>query len=262
MAPMERGVSPSEGLQALLTLTLSSGGVPVSDHRPQILIVDDDAVLRGTLAALLHLEGYRVTLAQTLEEGQRAAEALPDLVLLDLRLAGGKSYEFGRWLARRAIPFLMLSGETSSLEKVLTLELGAEDYITKPFDEAELFARMRVILRRQGAPRGALQDQLIGTARLRVESRALECQGETIPLTEQEFHLLATFLRYPQEVLRREVLARDSGAQPLAAGQRHIDVAVGKLRRKLGPGSIVAVRGQGYQLALPVTSPSGANPAR
>lgn len=61
----------------------------MSDHRPQILIVDDDAVLRGTLAALLHLEGYRVTLAQTLEEGQRAAEALPDLVLLDLRLAGG-----------------------------------------------------------------------------------------------------------------------------------------------------------------------------
>ncbi|MFZ8915638.1 MAG: winged helix-turn-helix domain-containing protein, partial [Pseudomonadales bacterium] len=79
---------------------------------------------------------------------------------------------------------------------------------------------------------------------------------------EQEFHLLTTFLRYPQEVVSREVLARDSGSQPLAAGQRHIDVAVGKLRQKLGPGSIVAVRGQGYQLALPVASPAGASPAR
>lgn len=262
MAPLERGVSPSDHLQALLTLTLSSGGSPVMSHRPQILIVDDDAVLRGTLAALLQLEGYEVTLAETLADGQRAAKALPDLVLLDLRLAAGKSYEFGRWLDRRGIPFLMLSGETSSLEKVLTLELGAEDYITKPFDEAELFARIRVILRRRGAAGAGLQDQLIGDARLRVARRALERQGETIPLTEQEFHLLATFLRHPQEVLRREVLARDSGAQPLGARQRHIDVAVGKLRRKLGPGSIVAVRGQGYQLALPVTSPSGASPAR
>lgn len=232
-------------------------------HRPpQLLLVDDDAVLRNTLAALLHLEGYEVTLAETLEEGQRAAMALPDLVLLDLRLAGGKSYEFGRWLARRGIPFLMLSGETSSLEKVLTLELGAEDYITKPFDEAELFARIRVTLRRWGGAGAALKDLLIGEARLRVDRRALERQGETIPLTEQEFHLLTTFLRHPQEVLRREVLARDSGAQPLGAGQRHIDVAVGKLRRKLGAGSIVAVRGQGYQLVLPVTTPSGASPAR
>ena len=95
-----------------------------------------------------------------------------------------------------------------------------------------------------------------------MERRALERQGKTIPLTEQEFHLLTTFLRHPQEVLRREVLARDSGSQPLSSGQRHIDVAVGKLRQKLGPGSIVAVRGQGYQLALPVSSPLGGNPAR
>ena len=147
-----------------------------------------------------------------------------------------------------------------SLEKVLTLELGAEDYITKPFDEAELFARIRVILRRLGTSVGALQDLLIGNARLRVERRALERQGEIIPLTEQEFHLLLTFLRHPQEVLGREMLARDSGSQPLAAGQRHIDVAVGKLRQKLGTGSIVAVRGLGYQLALPVSSPPGRAP--
>lgn len=232
-------------------------------HRsPHLLLVDDDAVLRGTLAALLHLEGYQVSVAESLEEGQSVAQTLPDLVLLDLRLAGGKSYEFGRWLARRGIPFLMLSGESSSLEKVLTLELGAEDYITKPFDEAELFARLRVILRRRGGGIGTLQDHLVGDARLRVDHRALERQGETIPLTEQEFHLLTTFLRHPQEVLGREVLARNSGAQPLSAGQRHIDVAVGKLRRKLGPGSIVAIRGRGYQLVLPVTSPPGANPAR
>jgi DNA-binding response OmpR family regulator len=234
----------------------------VADRRFQLLVVDDDPALRGTLAALLQLEGYDVTVADSLEAGQRAAQTLPDLVLLDLRLGSGKSYDFGRWLGGRGVPFLMLSGETSSLEKVLTLELGAEDYITKPFDEAELFARIRVILRRQGSPQGAVQDQLIGNARLRVERRALERQGETIPLTEQEFHLLTTFLRHPQEVLRREVLARDSGSQPLGAGQRHIDVAVGKLRQKLGPGSIVAVRGQGYQLVLPVASPSGARPAR
>ena len=234
----------------------------MAKHRFQLLVVDDDPALRGTLAALLQMEGYDVAVADSLEAGQQAAQTLPDLVLLDLRLGRGKSYDFGRWLSGRGIPFLMLSGETSSLEKVLTLELGAEDYITKPFDEAELFARIRVILRRQGTPQGALQDQLIGNARLRVERRALEIQGETIPLTEQEFHLLTTFLRYPQDVVPREVLARDSGSQPLAAGQRHIDVAVGKLRHKLGPGSIVAVRGQGYQLVLPVASPSGASPAR
>ena len=234
----------------------------MAKRRFQLLVVDDDPALRGTLAALLQMEGYDVAVADSLEAGQGAAQTLPDLVLLDLRLGRGKSYDFGRWLSGRGIPFLMLSGETSSLEKVLTLELGAEDYITKPFDEAELFARIRVILRRQGTPQGALQDQLIGNARLRVERRALEVQGETIPLTEQEFHLLTTFLRYPQEVVPREVLARDSGSQPLAAGQRHIDVAVGKLRHKLGPGSIVAVRGQGYQLVLPVASPSGASPAR
>ena len=249
-------------MQAPLTLTLSSGGVPVADRRFQLLVVDDDPALRGALAALLQLEGYEVTVAESLEDAQRAAQNLPDLVLLDLHLGSGKSYDFGRWLGSRGIPFLMLSGETKSLEKVLTLELGAEDYITKPFDEAELFARIRVILRRLGTSVGALQDLLIGNARLRVERRALERQGEIIPLTEQEFHLLLTFLRHPQEVLGREMLARDSGSQPLAAGQRHIDVAVGKLRQKLGTGSIVAVRGLGYQLALPVSSPPGASPAR
>ena len=112
----------------------------------------------------------------------------------------------------------MLSGETKSLEKVLTLELGAEDYITKPFDEAELFARIRVILRRLGTSVGALQDLLIGSARLRVERRALERQGEIIPLTEQEFHLLLTFLRHPQEVLGREMLARIADPSPSLQG--------------------------------------------
>ena len=93
----------------------------MAKRRFQLLVVDDDPALRGTLAALLQMEGYDVAVADSIEAGQQAAQTLPDLVLLDLRLGRGKSYDFGRWLSGRGIPFLMLSGETSSLEKVLTL---------------------------------------------------------------------------------------------------------------------------------------------
>jgi DNA-binding response OmpR family regulator len=228
------------------------------DSPARILVVDDDPGVRSTLSALLWAEGYFVSLAGTLAEAELAAAERPQLVLLDLHLKEGKSYAFGRWLKAQGIPFLMLSGERQSLEKVLTLELGAEDYITKPFDEAEFFARLRVVLRRQGAGQRGAEDLALGPFRLCIERRGLDGAEGFVPLTAQELALLRAFAAQPGQVLSRDALARSTGARPHTASSRHIDVAVGKLRKKLGPGALVAVRGQGYQLTLPVMAPGQA----
>ena len=218
-------------------------------------MVDDDPGVLSTLSALLWAEGYFVSLAGTLEEARQAAAERPQLVLLDLHLREGKSYDFGRWLKAQGIPFIMVSGEQQSLEKVLTLELGAEDYITKPFDEGEFFARLRVALRRQGAGQRGAEDLMLGPFRLCLDRRGLEGAEGFISLTAQELALLRAFAAQPGQVLSREALAKTTGARPHIGSSRHIDVAVGKLRKKLGPGALVAVRGQGYQLTLPVSAP-------
>ena len=225
----------------------------MAKRRFQLLVVDDDPALRGTLAALLQMEGYDVAVADSLEAGQQAAQTLPDLVLLDLRLGSGKSYDFGRWLSGRGIPFLMLSGETSSLEKVLTLELGAEDYITKPFDPAEVVARVRARLRTaKPAARTSGNTARFSGWTAHFDRYTLETEtGEETTFSHAESAVLRLFLESPKRLISRQYMQEQLGGAAGESFDRAMDVRISRLRTKLGedpknPRLIKTIYGAGY----------------
>ena len=231
-----------------------------------ILAVDDDPSGRKMIADYLGDNELRVT---ALASGREIAEVMQretiDLVVLDLRMPGEDGMQIARRLRQDShLPIIMLTGRKDEADRVMGLELGADDYLTKPFSPRELLARIRALLRRARAQQTVADGlQKIRAYRfagfeLNVRLRRLTGpSGENVPLTNNEFNLLASFLAAPQRVLSRDQLLGLSRLHNDEVYDRSVDVQVGRLRKKIQPSKaspevIRTERGAGYVLTVPV----------
>ena len=228
-----------------------------------ILLVDDEESIQKLLTYPLERDGYRVVQARDGDEAIRRFNEEPiDLVVLDVMLPKLDGLEVCKQLrATSFVPIIMLTARDDEVDKVLGLELGADDYITKPFSPRELVARIGSVLRRtEGTAThesGALQ---VGGVRLDPGTRRVFAADEEVLLTATEFSLLAQLMRRPGWVFSREQLLSDVWGHSSIAGTRTVDVHVAQLRAKLGDESpIRTVRGVGYS-ADPKASASGTPP--
>jgi two-component system, OmpR family, response regulator len=244
-------------------LTVEKSETVLTAH---ILAVDDDPSVRKMIADYLGDNDLRVT---TLAGGRGIADVMEresiDLVVLDWRLPGEDGMQIARSLrAESQVPIIMLTGRKDEADRVMGLELGADDYLTKPFSPRELLARIRSLLRRARAQQTVADGlQKIRAYRfagfeLNVRLRRLSAPGgANVPLTNAEFNLLAAFLAAPQRVLSRDQLLGLSRLHNDEVYDRSVDVQVGRLRRKIQPGKDVAElirteRGAGYVFTAPV----------
>jgi DNA-binding response OmpR family regulator len=224
---------------------------------PTILLVDDEDAVQKLLTFPLEREGYRVVSARDGEEAlARFGDANPDLVVLDIMLPRLDGLEVCKRLrARSTVPIIMLTARDDELDKVVGLELGADDYITKPFSIREFRSRVRALLRRAVTPYGGRdRDAIIERGELRIDipRRSVEVRSEPVQLTFIEFELLTLLASSPGVVFsRRELLERLRGSADYRE-PRTIDVHVRHLREKLErdpsePEFILTVRGVGYR---------------
>jgi DNA-binding response OmpR family regulator len=218
-----------------------------------LLVEDDDSIGRLVKSYLEQQDGWRVVWLRTGEEAVAELRRHPvRLVVLDLGLPGIDGFEVCRQIrAQSKVPIVMLTARDEEPDRVAGLELGADDYVAKPFSPRELAARIKAILRRV-EQRG---DDAVLTGRgivLRRDSHDVTVGGASIELTSKEFDLLACFLEHPGIVLSREKLLDLVWGMTYPGGTRTVDVHVAQLRRKLGdPDSIRTVRGAGYKLTAP-----------
>ena len=234
-----------------------------------VLVVDDDAELCQLLAQYLFTEGYEVEAVHTGLKGvERALSGEHAIVVLDVMLPDVKGFEVLRRVrAHSRAPVLMLTARGDEHDRILGLELGADDYLAKPFNPRELCARIEAILRRTW-PDPLLVDPRLGDhvsvddVSMDKGARAVRRDGEPVDLTTVEFDLLETFLRSAGRVIQREELVRTVLRREFSPFDRSIDTHVSNLRRKLGPmrdglERIKGVRGIGYQYALRYRPGSG-----
>ncbi len=243
-------------------------------HRSRILVVDDDPGIRDMLAEYLGAHQFDVRVAGDGVAMRREIEQdLPDLVLLDVHLPGEDGISLARFLRERFdLAIVMVTGADDLIDRVVGLEVGADDYVAKPFDPRELLARVRSVLRRSSAlaavtaPAPAAQPApapvepaaqafvriAVGRCLLEVDShRLLTPDGEDVPITAMEFELLRAFVRNPNRVLSRDQLMMHSRNRERDPFDRAIDIRIGRLRRKiehdpLEPTAIRTVRNVGY----------------
>jgi two-component system OmpR family response regulator len=232
------------------------------DH---ILVVDDDAELRNLLREYLQKNGYRVTVAADGKAMWTALDhAQPDIIVLDLMLPGDDGLTLCRNLrARSAIPIIMLTARGEDTDRIVGLEMGADDYLPKPFNPRELLARVKSILRRARTLPQNLKPDEARTIRfagwtLDVASRNLRSPaGTVVALSGTEYKLLRAFLSHPNRVMNRDQLIDLMLSRDASPFDRSIDVQVSRLRHRLGDGAreagiIRTVRGEGYVLAASV----------
>ena len=234
---------------------------------PHILILDDDREIRELLGQFLERQGLRVTLARDARELRRLWPlARYNLVVLDLMLPGEGGLDVARWLRGQShVPIVMLTAMGEETDRIVGLELGADDYMAKPFNPRELLARIRAVLRRAqgaGAPDnpGEPSERLYRFAGWQLETarrRLLSPQGAEVPLTGGEFELLTILVERPNRILTRDMLMDLLHNRQPGPFDRAIDVAVSRLRRKLeddgrNPSVIKTVRGGGYVLSTTV----------
>lgn len=225
-----------------------------------ILVVDDDADIREMISQQLGRAGFTVSGAASLTEVREAlARGSVDLIVLDLNLPDGDGVDLCRELraAGRTEAVIMVTARGAPIDRVLGLELGADDYLTKPFEPRELLARIRNLLRRRGEepdPSANKHSARFGPWTLDLVQRRLVARdGRLIILSSAEYRLLERFVRHPHVVLSREDLLPDR--RQLAASDRAIDLQISRLRAKLadeGDGLILTVRNEGYVLAADV----------
>jgi DNA-binding response OmpR family regulator len=232
---------------------------------PHIFVVDDEAAARDMVGDYLKLHGFKVTLC---DGGKSLRQALakdkPDLIVLDLNMPEEDGLSIVRDLKKSAnVPVIMLTATASPIDRVVGLELGADDYLAKPAELRELVARIRSVIRRAQAaaaapPGGAREKVRFGTKWLDLEARVLQDEeGVDHPLTTSEFNLLKAFADHPRRVLSRERLLDLANARDPDAFDRAIDVRITRIRRKIEPDPnhpriIRTIRGAGY-----VFSPDG-----
>jgi len=230
------------------------------DH---VLIVDDDAELRALLGEYLGRSGFRVSTAMDGIEMRRALDTSnPDIVVLDIMLPGADGLVLCRDLrARSNLPVIMLTARVDELDRIIGLEMGADDYLAKPFNPRELLARLKSILRRTRALSPARVDgrrvRFAGWIVDLVARQLLAPEGVLIPLSGAEFRLLSVFIEHPNRVLNRNQLMDLALGREATAFDRSIDVQVSRLRTRLRddarePSIIKTVRNEGYVLAAAV----------
>jgi two-component system, OmpR family, response regulator len=228
--------------------------------QPHILVVDDDPQIRELLEDYLNENALRVSVVESgLQMSQTLTEEAIDLIILDLRLAGEDGMAIVRTLRdSSAIPIVMLTGVRDEADRVMGLELGADDYLTKPFSPRELLARIRTVLRRtKGAALAQARERKVRAYRfaeleLNLRTRRLKQRdGRPVDLTNGEFNLLAALLSAPQQILTRDQILEASRVYDNEVYDRSIDVQVARLRRKIEadpshPRFILTERGVGY----------------
>jgi two-component system OmpR family response regulator len=233
---------------------------------PHVLVVDDDTAMREMIGSYLEAESFQVSAVADGQSMTRVLAAKPvDLIVLDLKLAGEDGLALMRERGSPDIPVIMVTGHRrDEADRIIGLELGADDYVTKPFSLRELLARIRAVLRRAhaGERRSRAKEK---RARYRFVGWELETRsrrltspaGETVPLTAGEFNLLLAFLKSPQHVLSRDQLLAASRVRDEEVFDRSIDVQILRLRRKLEtnpsePRLLKTERGAGYVRATSV----------
>jgi two-component system OmpR family response regulator len=234
----------------------------MSDH---VLVVDDDAEIRSLLREYLQKNGYRVTVAADGKAMWAALEhGAPDILVLDLMLPGEDGLTLCRNLrARSSLPVIMLTARGEETDRIIGLEMGADDYLAKPFNPRELLARIKSILRRTRALPDNLQPNDVRCIRfagwtLDVAARhLLGTDGVPVNLSGTEYKLLRIFLSHPNRTLNRDQLIDLMLSRDAAPFDRSIDVQVSRLRHRLGddakePVIIKTVRGEGYALSVPI----------
>jgi two-component system alkaline phosphatase synthesis response regulator PhoP len=221
-------------------------------HMPKILIVDDEEHIRELVRMYLEREGYEIEEASTGSEAVSVHRTVkPDLVLLDLMLPDIDGYEVCRQMRTAGdTPILMLTARKEDIDKIVGLELGADDYLTKPFNPRELVARVRAVLRRYQTGQKPGETAEMGELRVDFPRQEVTVGGNPVRLRTKEFALLATFIRNPGIVLSREKLLEDVWGYDFYGETRTVDVHVNHLREKLaGSGvHIETVRGTGYKI--------------
>ena len=237
-------------------------GFAASMPEAHLLVVDDDREIRDLLALFLEREGFRVSTARDAREARKLWQAGEcQLVVLDLMLPGESGLEFARWLRGQSqVPIVMLTALGDEADRIAGLELGADDYLAKPFNPRELLARVRAVLRRSGERVGGhgsanivFADWVLDTVRRRL----INPEGTEVPLTGGEFELLSTLVERANRVLTRDMLLELLRGRQAGPFDRAIDVAISRLRRKLEDNGrnaqlIKTVRGGGYVLAAEV----------
>ena len=237
--------------------------------RRTILMVEDEQSITEPLSEALAREGFDTEVAGTVARAlELAARVEPDLVLLDVMLPDGSGYDVCRELrAGSGVPIIMLTARGEETDRVVGLELGADDYIVKPFSAREVVARIRAVLRRSGDGAAAPRDGSIEIGPLRLERsrRSATLDGEELDLTRKEFELLELLMSEAGSVITRERLIDEVWDVNWFGSTKTLDVHVSGLRRKLGDSSssprfIHTVRGVGFRFSGPEELEAGARP--
>ena len=225
--------------------------------RRRILLIEDEESISEPLAAALGREGFDVVVAATAAQGRERFHADgADLVLLDVMLPDGDGKDVLREIRNASrTPVIMVTARGEELERVLGLELGADDYVTKPFSAAELAARVRAVLRRVDVPGSPEESVLeVGDVRMELDRHEVKIGEEPVELTVKEFEVLRMLLESAGKVVRREQLIREVWDTSWFGSTKTLDVHVSALRKKLGddpstPRFIHTVRGVGFRFA-------------
>ena len=227
-------------------------------ERTRILFVEDELSISQPFAKALTREGFEAVTAATAAEALELADRIePDLVLLDLNLPDGDGRDVCRELQRKHdVPVVMLTARGSELDRVVGLELGADDYVVKPFSSAEVIARIRAVLRRAQRAPERLEPMTVGGLEVVPDRREVTLDGAAVDLTRREYDLLERLMRDAGRVVSREDLLNDVWDTNWFGSTKTLDVHVGQLRRKLGddpaaPSYLRTVRGVGFRMSSP-----------
>jgi two-component system, OmpR family, phosphate regulon response regulator OmpR len=229
-----------------------SAATNLADDAPHLLVVDDDRRIRALLSRFLRAEGYRVSTADTAQDARAKLEGLKfDLLILDVMMPGESGFDFARTLrASSSVPILMLTARDEKESRIIGLEIGADDYLTKPFEPRELSLRIANILKRARPPSAAPAESVrFGQFVFHIARGELRRGDEVVRLTDRERDMLRILTASPGETVPRQALAGNGGA----ISERTVDVQVNRLRRKIerdpaNPLIVQTVRGVGYRL--------------
>lgn len=217
-----------------------------------VLLIDDDEELTELLVSYLGAEGFEVAVAHDGPTGlERASSEDHEMVVLDVMLPGMNGFDVLRELRQRSrVPVLMLTARGEDVDRIVGLELGADDYLAKPFNPRELVARIRAVRRRIDPPDETPKALSVGEVTIDPAAHAVTLHGEELALTTSEYAVLEVLLRHAGTVVSRETLSQEALGRRYSPLDRSIDVHVSNLRRKLGSDAIRTVRGAGYLYAL------------
>ncbi len=226
----------------------------MSEAKAQILVVEDEPAQREVVAYNLRKQGYDVSTARDGDEAEdELSLQVPDLVLLDWMLPGASGLELARRIrarpATRQVPVIMLTARAEEEDIIRGLDLGADDFVTKPYSVSELLARVRSVLRRSNS--GGAEVICVGDFEMNIETYRVYVSGQEVTLTPLEFKLLRTLMERPGRVFERDQLLDRVWERHADVDSRTVDVHIGRLRKSLGPEAgraIRTVRSKGYSL--------------